>query len=120
MSSGMGPCFPMAGGLCKFYANAGGNQPMQRQLLLVQYKQQANPNLSVHNYTPLVISRNDKNKQSINSAVARKNGNKTFTGKFHVQNENKPRSPWSQTSTKRFPSSLPTLFLVTIYLSVIY
>jgi hypothetical protein len=28
-----------------------------------QYKQQANPLLSIHNYTPLVISRNDKNKQ---------------------------------------------------------
>jgi hypothetical protein len=29
----------------------------------VQYKQQANPLLSVHNFTPLVISVNDKNKQ---------------------------------------------------------
>jgi hypothetical protein len=37
--------------------------PIQRQQLLVQYKQQANPLLSVHNYTPLVISRKDKNKQ---------------------------------------------------------
>jgi hypothetical protein len=36
---------------------------MQRQPLLVQYKQQANPILSMHNYTPLVISGNDKNKQ---------------------------------------------------------
>jgi hypothetical protein len=24
ISSGFGPCFPLAGGLCKFYANAGG------------------------------------------------------------------------------------------------
>jgi hypothetical protein len=31
--------------------------------LLVQYKQQTNPLLSMHNYTPLVISGNDKNKQ---------------------------------------------------------
>jgi hypothetical protein len=31
--------------------------------LLVQYKQQANPLLSMHNYTPLFISRNDKNRQ---------------------------------------------------------
>jgi hypothetical protein len=54
ISSGIGPCFPLAGGLCKFYANVGGKQPMQRQLLLVQYKQQANPLLSIHNYTPLV------------------------------------------------------------------
>ncbi len=62
---------------------------MQRQLLLVQYKQQANPILSVHSYTPLVISRNDKNKQPINSAVASRNGNKTSTGKLHIKNENK-------------------------------
>jgi hypothetical protein len=29
----------------------------------VQYKQQANQLLSMHNYTPLVINGNDKNKQ---------------------------------------------------------
>jgi hypothetical protein len=56
----------LAGGFYKFFANAGGKQqPMQRQLLLLlllQYKQQANTLLSIHNYTPLVISRNDKNK----------------------------------------------------------
>jgi hypothetical protein len=34
-----------------------------RQPLLVQYKQQASPLLSMHNYTPLVISGNGKNKQ---------------------------------------------------------
>jgi hypothetical protein len=38
----IGPCFLLAGGLCKLYVNAGGKQPMQRQLLLVQYKQLAN------------------------------------------------------------------------------
>jgi hypothetical protein len=32
-------------------------------ILLVQYKQQANLLLSIHNFTPLKISRNDKNKQ---------------------------------------------------------
>jgi hypothetical protein len=53
----------LAGGLFKFYANAGGKQQIQQQLLLVQYKEQANPLLSVNNYTPLVISKNDKNKQ---------------------------------------------------------
>ena len=62
-SSDVGPCFPLAGGLCKFYANAGGKRPIQRQPLLLQYKQQANPLLSMNNYTPLVISRNDNNKQ---------------------------------------------------------
>jgi hypothetical protein len=35
----------------------------QRQLLLVRYKHLANPHLSVKNYTPLVISRKEKNKQ---------------------------------------------------------
>jgi hypothetical protein len=53
----------MAGGLCKFYANAGGTRPVERQPLFVQYKHQANPLLSIHNYSPLVISGNDKNKQ---------------------------------------------------------
>jgi hypothetical protein len=33
------------------------------QQCLGHFKQQANPLLSVHNYTPLVISGNDKNKQ---------------------------------------------------------
>jgi hypothetical protein len=53
-------------GLCKFYTNAGGKQPIQRQRrqpLLVQCKHQAYSRLSVNNYNPLVISRNDKNKQ---------------------------------------------------------
>ncbi len=57
ISLGIRNCFP--GGLCKFYANVGG----KRQPLLVQYKQQANPPLSMNNYTPLVISRKNKNKQ---------------------------------------------------------
>jgi hypothetical protein len=61
--SGIGPWFPLAGGLCKFYANARGTQPTQRQILFVQYKQQANPFQSTQNFTPLVIRRNDKNKQ---------------------------------------------------------
>jgi hypothetical protein len=29
ISSGISLCFPLAGGLCKFYANAGGTQPIQ-------------------------------------------------------------------------------------------
>jgi hypothetical protein len=59
--SGIGLCFPLAGGLCKFYANAGGKQPTQRHLVLVQYKHQANPLLSMN--IPIMIIRNDKNKQ---------------------------------------------------------
>ncbi len=38
-------------------------QPTQRQPLLVQYKQQANPLLSMNNHTPLLISGKDTNKQ---------------------------------------------------------
>jgi hypothetical protein len=60
ISSGICPCFLLAGGLCKFYAYAGEKLPMQRQLLLVQCKQQAKPFLSMNNYSPLVISRNEK------------------------------------------------------------
>jgi hypothetical protein len=47
----------------QIYANTGGKRPIQRQPLLMQYKQQTNPLLPMYNYTPLVISRNDKNKQ---------------------------------------------------------
>ncbi len=38
--------------------NAGGKWQTVRQPLLVQYKQQANPLLSLKNNTPLVISGN--------------------------------------------------------------
>jgi hypothetical protein len=31
----IGPCFPLAGELCKFYANAGGKRPIQRPPPLV-------------------------------------------------------------------------------------
>jgi hypothetical protein len=63
ISLGISPCFPLAGGFCKFYANAGGKRPKQRRPLLVRYKHQNNPHLSMHNYIPLVISANDKDKQ---------------------------------------------------------
>jgi hypothetical protein len=56
----MGSCFSFAEGLCKFYANAGGKRPIQRQPLFVECKHKANP---MNNYYPLVISRNGKNKQ---------------------------------------------------------
>ena len=55
------PLLPLSGGLCKFFANA--KLLIQRQPLLVQYKHQVNPLFSMNNYTPLVISRNDKYKQ---------------------------------------------------------
>jgi hypothetical protein len=60
---GIDPCFPLAEGLCKFCANARGKRTIQRQPLLVQYKQQASPLLLMNNYTPLVVSGNYKNKQ---------------------------------------------------------
>jgi hypothetical protein len=63
ISSGISPCFPLAGGLCTCFTNEGGKRPIQRQLLLVQYKQQANALLLLKNDTPLVISGNDKNMQ---------------------------------------------------------
>ncbi len=46
-------------------ANAitGGQQQIQSQLLLVQHKKQVIPFLSMYKYSPLVIRRNDKNKQ---------------------------------------------------------
>jgi hypothetical protein len=47
----------------KFYANARGIRQLQRQPLIVQYKHQANPLLSINKYTALVISRNYKYKQ---------------------------------------------------------
>jgi hypothetical protein len=63
----------LAGGLCKFYANARGKQPINRQPLLVQYQQEQQANLLLsmnnyknykkNNYTQFVIGRNDKNKQ---------------------------------------------------------
>jgi hypothetical protein len=48
---GLGHFFPLVGGLCKFYANAGGKRPIQRQQFLVQYKQQGHQLLSMHDYT---------------------------------------------------------------------
>jgi hypothetical protein len=53
----------MAGGFCKSYAKAEEKRPIQRKSLVVTYKHHANPLLSVNNYTPLVVSRKDKNKQ---------------------------------------------------------
>ncbi len=50
----IGLCFPLAEGLQIL---------RQRQPLLVQCKQQASPLLLMNIYTPLMISRNDKNKQ---------------------------------------------------------
>ncbi len=38
---------------------------IQHQPLLVQYKHQANPLLSMNSYSPLVYRRNDKNEQLI-------------------------------------------------------
>jgi hypothetical protein len=45
------------------YANAGEKLQIQRQTLLVQYWQQTNLLLSMHNYTPLLISGNNKNEK---------------------------------------------------------
>ncbi len=50
------PFFPLAGGLCNLYANDRGKWPIQRQPPFVRRQPQANPFLSLHNYSPLVIS----------------------------------------------------------------
>jgi hypothetical protein len=60
ISSGISPCFPLAGGLCKVYTNARGKRSIQCQPLLVQYKHHANPVLLMNNYTTIMISSNDK------------------------------------------------------------
>ncbi len=54
ISSGISPCFPLTGGLCKLYANARGKWPIP-----VQNRQSP---LSMHKFAPRVISGNDKNK----------------------------------------------------------
>jgi hypothetical protein len=57
------PLLPNGWRIVQIYANVIGKRLIQRQPLVVQYKQQANLLLLMHNYTPLVISRNDKNMQ---------------------------------------------------------
>ncbi len=61
--SDIGPCFPVAGELCKFYGNAGGKRQIQRKPTPLSAIQAASQFtfISVQlQYTPLVISRNDK------------------------------------------------------------
>jgi hypothetical protein len=61
------PLLPIGWRIMQILRQRRGQQQKQRHLLLVQYKQQASPLLSMKKYciqyTPLVISRNDKNKQ---------------------------------------------------------
>ncbi len=94
ISSGFDPCFPLAAGLCKLYAKAGGKWQIQRQPLLVQYKQQANPPLSMHNYTPLVISGNDKNKQR-NEKYGNTNGSVNSEGHLKIVKKKYRRDAYS-------------------------
>jgi hypothetical protein len=58
ISSGIGPCFPLAGALCKLYANAVGKWQIERQALLVQYKQQSQStfNNTLLYFSPLVLA----------------------------------------------------------------
>jgi hypothetical protein len=63
ISSGIGSCFPLAGGLCKFYANAEENRPITEPSTLSAIQSSSKCTLSMNNFTPLVISRNDKNNQ---------------------------------------------------------
>jgi hypothetical protein len=59
------PLLPIGWRIVQILRQRRGKQQIQHQLLLVQYKQQANPLISMDKYTPLVISRNDKNNQLI-------------------------------------------------------
>jgi hypothetical protein len=48
ISSGIDPCLPLAGGLCKFYGNAGGKRPIQRtEQLYFTYDQQELPKMQL-------------------------------------------------------------------------
>jgi hypothetical protein len=74
----------------QIYANAGGKRPIHVcQPLLVLYKQHANQLLSLHNYTPLVISGNDKHKQLTAGAAwltyRVRRGSRTGCGMAHGQ-----------------------------------
>ncbi len=53
---------------------------MQRQPLSVHHEQQANPLLSMHNYTPIVISGNDKAANIIKPTQTRINRKKYVNG----------------------------------------
>jgi hypothetical protein len=57
------PLLPIGWRTVQILRQCRRKQPIQRKLLLLQYKQQANPFLSMNNYNPLLISWNDKNKQ---------------------------------------------------------
>jgi hypothetical protein len=57
--SGIGPCFLLAAQILR---QCRRKTTKQRQPLLVQYKLQPNKFLSIHNYTPHMISWNNKNK----------------------------------------------------------
>jgi hypothetical protein len=57
------PLLPIGWMILLILSNAKEKRIIQHQPLLVKYKQHANPLLSKNNFTPLVISRNDKNKQ---------------------------------------------------------
>ncbi len=59
------PLLPIGWRIVQILRQRRGKQQIQRQLLLVQYRQKANPYISLNKYAPLVISRNDKNNQLI-------------------------------------------------------
>ncbi len=95
------PCFPLARGMCKFYANAGGKRPIQRQPLLVHYKHQANLLLLMLNYILLVICRNDKNKQLTFLSQCKL----AFTGKKYVSSSVNSEGHLNKLNTRRDTSS---------------
>jgi hypothetical protein len=63
ISSGYQPLLPIGWRIAQILCQRGKKTTNTVPITLVQYKQQTNPFLSMHNYTPLVINMNDKNKQ---------------------------------------------------------
>jgi hypothetical protein len=63
ISSGIGICFPLAGGLCKLYANALRKTTNTAQTTLSAIQAASQSTFITSLLTPLVISGNDKNRQ---------------------------------------------------------
>jgi hypothetical protein len=63
ISSGIGPCFPLAEGVGKFYTYAAEQNDEYIAKTSLSAIQAANQSTPIDNYIPLVISGNAKNKQ---------------------------------------------------------
>jgi hypothetical protein len=87
ISSGTGPCFPLAGGLCRQYTNGKEN-------LLIRHQQQANNLLSWINFTPHVISRGDWLKKVTNIINSTEKNAVISTTKLEESPKKLKNHPW--------------------------